>query len=94
MRTQRVPDPAVLRQLQTIPGVGRAVSLDLWAIGVRSVDELAGADPDALYARICAHQGTEIDRCMLYTMRCAVYYASTEDPEPELLKWWAWKNRS
>ena len=24
--------------------------------------------------------------------RCAVYFASTEDPDPEKLKWWNWKD--
>ena len=29
---------------------------------------------------------------MLYTFRCAVYYASTPRPKPALLKWWNWKD--
>jgi hypothetical protein len=30
---------------------------------------------------------------MLYVLRCAVYYASTDDPNPERLKWWNWKDK-
>jgi hypothetical protein len=30
---------------------------------------------------------------VLYTLRCAVYAARTEKPDPELLKWWKWKDR-
>lgn len=81
-------------ELRRIPGVGPAVEGDLLAIGVRKVSDLAGRDPQELYARICAHQGAQVDRCMLYTMRCAVYYAETPDPDPELLRWWAWKDRT
>jgi len=30
---------------------------------------------------------------MLYVLRYAVYYVSSNDPDPELLKWWSWKDR-
>ena len=29
----------------------------------------------------------------LYVLRCALYYASTDDPDPELLQWWNWKDK-
>ena len=32
----------VLKQLQTIPSIGKACSLDLWNIGIRKVSDLAG----------------------------------------------------
>jgi hypothetical protein len=40
---------------------------------------------------MCEKAGPQ-DRCLLYVFRCAVYYASTAAPEPELLKWWSWKD--
>ena len=33
------------------------------------------------------------DRCVLYAFRCAVYYASHTTHDPNLLKWWNWKDR-
>lgn len=45
-----------------------------------------------MYARECARKGVRVDRCVLYVYRCAVYYASTPQPDPEKLKWWAWKD--
>lgn len=33
-------------------------------------------------------QSVQVDRCMLYVFRCAVYY----EHDPELLKWWNWKD--
>ncbi len=83
----------ILKQLQVIPGVGKAVALDLWNLGYRSVQDLQGQDPEEMYVRLCALQGTQVDRCMLYTFRCAVYYASNEQHDHELLKWWNWKDR-
>ena len=80
--------------LRSIPGVGPSIEADLQGIGVRRVEDLVGRDPGELYARICTRQGVQVDRCVLYVMRCAVYYAETPEPEPELLKWWAWKARS
>lgn len=87
-------DPAVLKALQAIPGVGKRVSVDLWNLGIREVGDLRGKDPEELYARLCLLQGKDVDRCMLYTLRCAVYFASTESPDPELLKWWSWKDQT
>lgn len=81
-----------LRKLREIPGVGPKVADDLWQLGFKRPGELAGQDPEELYARLCAWQGVKVDRCMLYVFRCAVYYASNPEPEPELLKWWNWKD--
>lgn len=84
------PDPAVLRELRTIPGVGKRISHDLWSLGMRSVEDLRGRDPEALYRRLYEIQGVAIDRCMLYVLRCAVYYASESEYERALLDWWSW----
>src|SRR5690242_4110092 len=83
---------AALRALRQIPGVGVAVAEDLWQLGCRSVDDLRNRDPEELYAALCALTGTQMDRCMLYTFRCAVYFASHEQHDPALLKWWNWKD--
>ncbi len=84
----------ILKELQTIPGVGPAISKDLYNLGIRSVADLKGKNPEELYEQLCIYQGRKVDRCMLYVFRCAVYYASEESPEPEKLKWWNWKERS
>lgn len=81
---------AVFKELQQIPGVGPSIAQDLWNLGIRSIQGLTSANPEALYEQLCALQGPT-DRCMLYVFRCAVYYASTKDPDLELLKWWHWK---
>jgi hypothetical protein len=83
-----------LEELMKIPGVGKSIAEDLWNLDIRRPEDLKNQNPDALYERICAWQGIKVDRCMLYVFRCAVYYASHEAHDPELLKWWNWKDRS
>ena len=83
---------AILQNLKRIPGVGDSVAQDLFDLGYRSVEELKGQDPQAMYRSLCRHRQVQIDRCMLYVMRCAVYFASHDHPDPELLKWWNWKD--
>ena len=78
--------------LKTIPGVGDNIAQHLLDIGVTSVADLKGADPEELYAKSCRHAGGPIDRCLLYVYRCAVYFASVKQHNPEKLKWWNWKD--
>ena len=81
---------SALRDFQQIPGVGKAVANDLWNLGLRSSQELRNEDPENLYNRLCTYQGVKVDRCMLYTFRCAVYFVSNDQHDPERLKWWNW----
>jgi hypothetical protein len=80
-------------ELQQLPAIGPSMARDLRRLGVRSVKDLARRDPERLYARLCAITVERQDPCVLYTFRCAVYAARTARPNPELLKWWAWKGR-
>jgi hypothetical protein len=78
--------------LQAIPGVGPSIAADLRALGIRTVGQLKGRDPEKLYQRLIALRGAHQDRSLLYVFRCAVYFASTTRPQPRLLKWWNWKD--
>ncbi len=80
-------------ELEKIPGVGKSIAQDLRTLGIHGIQDLKARDPEDLYQKLCVQQGKQVDRCMLYVFRCAVYYASTKEREPELLKWWNWKNR-
>jgi len=75
-----------------IPGVGEKTAQDLWGMGIRIPADLYGRDPLELYETLCTKEGYAVDRCMLYVFRCAVYYVSNEQHDPELLKWWNWKD--
>ncbi|MES2703902.1 MAG: helix-hairpin-helix domain-containing protein [Bacteroidota bacterium] len=83
-----------LKELQQIPGVGKSIANDLWNIGIKSIAQLRGKDPQRIFDESNAYAGVVQDRCLLYVFRGAVYYAETpaERREAELLKWWSWKN--
>jgi hypothetical protein len=84
-----------IKELSAIPGVGKSIAADLWNIGITSVSDLKGQDPDVLYDLSNKWAGVVQDRCLLYVFRCAVYFANTpgEQHEPDKLKWWNWKDR-
>ncbi len=79
-------------ELRKIPGVGKQTEQDLWALGFTTIASLQNADPQQMYERECKLRGQKIDRCQLYVYRCAVYYASHTQHDPEKLKWWNWKD--
>lgn len=83
-----------IKNLTQIPGVGKSLATDLINIGIYSIDDLTGKDPEILYQLSNGYAGTIQDRCVLYVFRCAVYYANTDENEreQELLKWWNWKD--
>ncbi len=80
--------------LEQIPGVGEAAAQDIRSIGISSVSQLRNRDPENLYQKLCDFKADPVDRCMLYVFRCAVYYASSNEHDPELLKWWNWKDKN
>jgi len=85
---------AVLKEFRTIPGIGKACAQDLWNIGLRSVSGLANKNPNELYEQLNAVTGMRHDICMLYTFRCAVYYATERRHDREKLNWWYWKDKT
>jgi hypothetical protein len=83
---------AALRDFRRIPGVGPSIAVDLWELGFRATSELRTADAQEMYDRFCRMKGMHVDRCLLYVFRCAVYFASHARHDPELLRWWSWKD--
>ena len=80
-------------ELEIIPGVGKSIAQDLQNIGIHSIADLKGKNPEELYTESNRFAGTTQDSCLLYVFRCAIYFAETERPEPEKLKWWNWKEK-
>ena len=79
-----------LRELQTIPSIGPSLAQDLYDLGIRRVADLKRKNPETLYRRLEQLTNSHQDRCVLYTFRCAVYYAKTPKPDPRRLLWWNW----
>lgn len=82
-----------MQEFLTVPGVGKRIAQDLADLGIRSVKDLKKRDPERLYRKLCALRGRQIDRCVLYVFRCAIYFASEKRHDPYLLKWWNWKDQ-
>ncbi|MDX1646554.1 MAG: helix-hairpin-helix domain-containing protein [Longimicrobiales bacterium] len=80
--------------LESIPGIGPSLARDLRDLGFHEVEDLRGVDPEEMYARLIRLRGHHQDRCVLYAFRCAAYYATEREPDPALLEWWAWKDRT
>jgi hypothetical protein len=78
--------------LRRIPGVGPAMARDLHLLGIEKVADLRGRDPEELYRALEGELGRHVDRCVLYVFRCAAYFAGASQPEPELTRWWSWKD--
>lgn len=78
--------------LSIIPGVGVIIRSYLQELGYDCVESLKGQDPAKIYSNLCKKKGMTIDRCMLYVLREAVYYADHQIHDVNKLKWWNWKN--
>ncbi|MCW8917732.1 MAG: helix-hairpin-helix domain-containing protein [Gammaproteobacteria bacterium] len=81
-------------ELCRIPGIGEKMAQRLRELGYQRIAELKGADPQQMYQRLIMLRGAPVDRCVLYTFRCAVYFASNPVHEPQKLHWWYWKDDS
>ena len=84
-----------IKALSIIPGIGKSLANDFWCIGIKSIADLKGKNPQILYDLSNNFADAIQDRCVLYAFRCAVYYANTpiEEHENDKLKWWNWTDK-
>ena len=80
--------------LQSLPSIGPSLAQCLRDLGFRAPVDLHGQDPERMFADLCEIRGERIDRCVLYSFRCAVNSVTSRDRDPELAKWWNWKDRA
>ena len=80
--------------LKSLPSIGPSLEQDLRDLGFSAPDDLHGQDPEQMFVQLCELHGQKIDRCVLYSFRCAVYAVTSGDKDPELAKWWNWKDRT
>ncbi len=93
MKGQTVIKSKVLKELQVIPGIGKSIALDLWELGIRKVSDLQNKNPKSLYQKFNNISGKQNDICLLYTLRCAVYFATEKKLDKKKLNWWYWKDK-
>jgi hypothetical protein len=73
-----------LRSLTAIPNVGPAIARRLLRLGITSLDDLRGQDPEELFDRCAALEGHPEDPCLLDTFTAAVDVANGAPARP----WW------
>ena len=79
--------------LTLIPGVGKNMAQHLINAGYPNVESLKGMNPEDVYTNDCLFQGTQVDRCVLYCYRLAVYFADHGGQlPPDKQNWWNWKD--
>ncbi|MFC1984025.1 helix-hairpin-helix domain-containing protein [Chloroflexota bacterium] len=94
MKSEEAEMDNTVESLQVIPGVGSKLAKRFSDIGIKDVADLKGKNPELLYSQIFAKHGYQVDRCVLYVCRLSIYFADTENPDPEKLKWWYWKDKN
>ena len=78
------------RKLADLSGIGKAMLADFALLQIRSVDELASADPDRLFTDLCRLTNSRQDPCVLDTFRCAVAQARNPRLPKDQRNWWYW----
>ncbi len=93
MKKQSFMKANAIDDLIQIPYVGKSIAKDFRSIGIVKISDLKGKSPEELFSQICIKQGVQVDRCVLYVCRSAVYFAENENPDSEKVKWWNWKDK-
>ena len=87
-------DSGALRSLQALPAIGPALARQLYLLGFRDGRELAGQDPERMYDKMKELLGESLDRCVLYSYRCAVFSANHPEISKKELLWWHFMDSS
>ena len=76
-------EQAVVR-LQEIPNVGPKMAAGLIKLGVTSLEDAAGGDPDEMYYELCAIDAKRHDPCVRDVFAAVISYADGGPGRP----WW------
>ena len=74
-----------------IPHLNIETARDLLDLGFREIYELSGRSPEVLFESL-KKKKTNTPKDRLYSIRMAVYFAETDDPDPAKLLPHAWKD--
>lgn len=81
------------RQLEDLISVGPAILRDFEVLGVRSMAQLARANPQSMYQRLSRVSGARQDICVLDVFRAAVAQARNPRLPAEQCVWWYWSRK-
>ena len=71
-----------IKHLQELRNVGEATAEKLYAIGIKTPEQMMRSDPQEVYQKLKESAGGKLDRCVLYQMQGAVLD----------IPWWECKN--
>ena len=81
------------RKLEDLISVGPAMLRDFERLGIRTVTQLARANPQKLYAKLNRVSGQRQDICCLDVFTAAVAQARNPRLPAEKCQWWYWSRR-
>lgn len=81
------------RCLENLISVGPAIRRDFELLGIRSVAQLARANSQSLYQRLCSVTGQRQDICVLDVFAAAVAQARDPRLPAEQCVWWYWSRK-
>lgn len=81
------------RRLQDLISVGPAMLRDFELLQIRSVAQLARANPKQMYRRLCQVTGERQDVCCLDVFCAAVAQARDPNLPVEQCVWWYWSRK-
>jgi nucleotidyltransferase/DNA polymerase involved in DNA repair len=61
----------LIKELQTLPNIGKITAHKLYALGIKTPQDMKNANPEALYEQLQTQKGGTVDRCVLYQFRGA-----------------------
>lgn len=73
-----------LHTFTDLPNIGPAAAADFQLLGYQTPQQLAGADPLALYHALCLASGSRQDPCVLDVLISVVDFLDGAPPQP----WW------
>lgn len=88
--SRRCEELVALARFQQLGSIGERMARDLVQLGFRRVEDLAGADPRALFTRLEQLTREKQDPCVEDALRCAVEQANDPNLPAPLRDWWRW----
>lgn len=61
----KAPDRKTVSELEDLPNIGKAISKDLYLIGIDHSQKLIGKNMLQLYGLLCNKKGQRIDHCVI-----------------------------
>jgi hypothetical protein len=83
----------IKRRLEDLISVGPAMLRNFEMLGIRSVGELARANPRKMYDRLCDLSGERQDPCVLDVFCAAVAQARDPRLPAAQCQWWYWSRK-